>query len=69
MRIVELKGTGDLSPVEGSAHHYASGADDGTLEQAMESLRELYTELNTRAKRINGLPRNSQDTFGLMGCA
>lgn len=57
LRIFELKGTGDLSPLEGCAHHYASGADDGTLEQAMDSLRELYAELNTRAKRINGLPR------------
>jgi S-DNA-T family DNA segregation ATPase FtsK/SpoIIIE len=57
LRIFELKGTGDLSPIEGCCHHYASGADDGTLEAAMESLREVYAELNTRAKRIAGLPR------------
>ncbi|MEV1294349.1 cell division protein FtsK [Pseudonocardia sp. NPDC049635] len=57
LRIFELKGTGDLSPMEGCAHRYASGADDATLELAMESLRELYAELNTRAKRIRELPR------------
>jgi S-DNA-T family DNA segregation ATPase FtsK/SpoIIIE len=57
LRIFELKGTGDLSPIEGCCHHYASGADDHTLESAMESLREVYAELNVRAKRIAGLPR------------
>ncbi|RTL64509.1 MAG: cell division protein FtsK [Pseudonocardiaceae bacterium] len=57
LRIFELKGTGDLSPLEGCCHHYASGADDATVEAAMESLREVYAELNTRAKRIAGLPR------------
>lgn len=57
LRIFELKGTGDLSPMEGCAHRYASGADDATLELAMESLRELYAELNIRAKRIRELPR------------
>ncbi|MFC7659583.1 hypothetical protein ACFQV8_28970 [Pseudonocardia benzenivorans] len=43
--------------MEGCCHHYASGADDQTIEAAMESLREVYAELNTRAKRIAGLPR------------
>ncbi|OLM09293.1 TraB protein [Pseudonocardia sp. Ae706_Ps2] len=57
LRIFELKGTGDLSPMEGCAHRYASGADDTTLEQAMESLREIYTELDRRSKRIRELPR------------
>lgn len=57
LRIFELKGTGDLSPMEGCTHRYASGADDATLEQAMESLREIYAELDTRSKRIRELPR------------
>jgi S-DNA-T family DNA segregation ATPase FtsK/SpoIIIE len=57
LRIFELKGTGDLSPVEGCCHHYASGADDATLEAAMASLREVYAELNTRAATIRRLPR------------
>ncbi|HEX4246603.1 MAG TPA: FtsK/SpoIIIE domain-containing protein [Pseudonocardia sp.] len=57
LRIFELKGTGDLSMLEGCCHRYASGADDTTLEQAMESLRELYAELLRRAKVISKLPR------------
>jgi S-DNA-T family DNA segregation ATPase FtsK/SpoIIIE len=57
LRIFELKGTGDLSMLEGCCHRYASGADDQTLEHAMESLRELYAELLRRAKVISKLPR------------
>ncbi|MGI8814880.1 MAG: FtsK/SpoIIIE domain-containing protein [Pseudonocardia sp.] len=57
LRIFELKGTGDLSTLECCCHRYASGADDTTLGEAMNSLRELYTELERRAKVISGLPR------------
>lgn len=58
LRLFELKGTGDLSPLEPVAHHYASGADDQTLEQAMASAREVYAELETRAARISKQPRD-----------
>jgi DNA segregation ATPase FtsK/SpoIIIE, S-DNA-T family len=57
LRCFELKGTGDLGPVENVCHHYGSGADDGTLEQAMESLRDLYAELEKRSATIRRLPR------------
>jgi DNA segregation ATPase FtsK/SpoIIIE, S-DNA-T family len=57
LRIFELKGTGDLSTVENCAHHYGSGADDQTLEACMESLRDLYADLDKRAATIRKLPR------------
>ncbi|MQA06831.1 MAG: cell division protein FtsK [Streptosporangiales bacterium] len=58
LRLFELKGTGDLGPLEPVAHHYASGADDETLQACMASLREIHKELNTRAKTIRKLPRD-----------
>lgn len=58
LRLFELKGTGDLGPLEAVAHHYASGADDETLEQAMASARDLYQRLNTRAETIRKQPRD-----------
>ncbi|MHA6628358.1 FtsK/SpoIIIE domain-containing protein [Pseudonocardia sichuanensis] len=57
LRVFELKGTGDLGPVENVAHHYGSGADDATCEQAMDSLRDLYAELEKRSTTIRKLPR------------
>jgi S-DNA-T family DNA segregation ATPase FtsK/SpoIIIE len=58
MRIFELKGTGDLSgPGEKCAHHYGTGADEGTLEACLASLREVKAELDSRAKTIRELPR------------
>ena len=58
LRIFELKGTGDLSPLEPVCHHYASGADDDAIAAAIASLRELHRELDTRARTIRGLPRH-----------
>ncbi|WP_158842915.1 FtsK/SpoIIIE domain-containing protein [Saccharothrix deserti] len=58
MRVFELKGTGDLSPLEKVAHHYASGADDATIASCVESLREVYGELERRAKTISKLPKD-----------
>jgi S-DNA-T family DNA segregation ATPase FtsK/SpoIIIE len=57
LRIFELKGTGDLSPFEPVCHHYASGAGEDALDAAMISLRELYAELETRARRISELAK------------
>jgi len=57
LRVFELKGSGDLGPLERVAHHYASGADDDTIDQLMASLREVYRELDTRARTIRELPR------------
>jgi S-DNA-T family DNA segregation ATPase FtsK/SpoIIIE len=57
LRIFELKGTGDLGPLEGCCHQYASGADEESIEACMGALRDLYeTELNTRAATIRKLP-------------
>ncbi|MCO1582030.1 FtsK/SpoIIIE domain-containing protein [Crossiella sp. SN42] len=58
MRTFELKGTGDLSPLAKVSHHYASGADDGTIAACVQSLREVYKELERRAKTISGLPKD-----------
>lgn len=60
LRIFELKGTGDLSPLEPVCHHYASGAGDEALEAVMTSLRELYAELESRARRITELARTNR---------
>ncbi|MEV0649787.1 cell division protein FtsK [Phytomonospora sp. NPDC050363] len=54
----ELKGTGDLAPWEAVSTRYASGFDDPEIEQALQGLRDLRTELARRAKVIKGLPRH-----------
>ncbi len=58
LHVFELKGTGDLSALEAVAHRYASGVDDGTIEEALEGLREVHRDLERRAKTIAGLPRD-----------
>ena len=59
MHVWELKGTGDLGPLEKVAHRYGSGADDATIEAALADLRQLAdVELVRRAKVIKGLPRD-----------
>jgi S-DNA-T family DNA segregation ATPase FtsK/SpoIIIE len=58
LRCFELKGTGDLSPFETVAHHYASGAGDDAVEDCMASIREVHGLLDPRAKTIRGLPRD-----------
>lgn len=60
LRIFELKGTGDLSPLEPVCHHYASGAGKTALELAMASLRGLKAELEKRAERISQLARRDR---------
>ena len=59
IHVHELKGTGDLGPLEKVAHKYGSGADDATIEAALADLRQLAdVELIRRAKVIKGLPRD-----------
>lgn len=60
MRVFELKGTGDLESLEKVAHHYGSGPDDGTVEATLESLREVYKDLETRAATITRLARENK---------
>ena len=57
IRAWELKGTGDLSCLEPVAHEYGSGADDGTLDGCLASVRKVYALLDSRAKTIRELPR------------
>jgi S-DNA-T family DNA segregation ATPase FtsK/SpoIIIE len=56
--VFELKGTGDLEPLEKVAARYASGADDETIEAAFHALRDLRKECARRAKAIKGLPKS-----------
>ncbi|MFC9971834.1 FtsK/SpoIIIE domain-containing protein [Spirillospora sp. NPDC127200] len=58
VRVFELKGTGDLDFAEKYAHHYGSGADDATKAACLASLREVYGELERRAKTIASLPKD-----------
>ncbi|MGH3450398.1 MAG: FtsK/SpoIIIE domain-containing protein, partial [Haloechinothrix sp.] len=60
LRLFELKGTGDLGMAEGVAHHYASGADEHTLEAAMTSLRELYKDLERRSATITRIAKHNR---------
>jgi S-DNA-T family DNA segregation ATPase FtsK/SpoIIIE len=58
LRVFELKGTGDLEPLALVAARYASGADDDTIEEALDALRELRKECQRRATVIKGLPKS-----------
>ena len=56
--IWELKGTGDLAPLEKVAADYGSGPDDATAANALESIRYVYKDLERRAKVISSLPKD-----------
>ncbi|MEV6984999.1 FtsK/SpoIIIE domain-containing protein [Sphaerisporangium sp. NPDC051017] len=58
LRLFELKGSGDLSVFESVSHHYGSGPDDDTIHACLLSLREVYKDLERRAKTIANLPRD-----------
>ncbi len=58
LRVFELKGTGDLDFAEKVAHHYGSGPDDVTIGECLASLREVYKDLERRAKTLAGLPKD-----------
>jgi DNA segregation ATPase FtsK/SpoIIIE, S-DNA-T family len=53
----ELKGSGDLDPLEAVAHRFCSGVDDQSIGYAAESLRLLRRELEQRTERLKALPR------------
>ncbi|GAA1450579.1 cell division protein FtsK [Nocardiopsis tropica] len=60
LRIYELKGTGDCGAVEKVAHEYASGPDDGTIEQCLGSMRQLVNvELIKRSQTINRIAKEN----------
>ncbi|HEU5026209.1 MAG TPA: cell division protein FtsK [Spirillospora sp.] len=58
LRVFELKGTGDLDFAEKVAHHYGSGPDDVTIGECLASLREVYKDLERRAKTLARLPKD-----------
>ena len=55
--IHELKGSGDLDPLERVAHRFVSGVDDPSIEYAAESLKLLRAEIMRRTERLKALDR------------
>jgi S-DNA-T family DNA segregation ATPase FtsK/SpoIIIE len=55
--IHELKGSGDLDPLEQVAHRFVSGVDDASIGYAAESLRLLRAEVGRRTERLKALDR------------
>jgi S-DNA-T family DNA segregation ATPase FtsK/SpoIIIE len=54
--IHELKGTGDLDPLEAVSHRFVSGITDDAIEYTAQSLALLRAECERRGPRIKGLP-------------
>jgi DNA segregation ATPase FtsK/SpoIIIE, S-DNA-T family len=54
--IAELKGTGDLDPLERVSHRFVSGIDDDSIGYAAESLAQLRREVERRAPEVKALP-------------
>ncbi|MEU6669499.1 cell division protein FtsK [Streptomyces sp. NPDC046727] len=54
----DLKGTGDLGPLEPVCHRYRSGEEDEDVEYILNALREVKEEIRRRAKVIRSLPRS-----------
>lgn len=53
----DLKGTGDLSPLERVAHRYRPGDEDEDIDYAIADLRRMREEMRRRTKVIRGLPK------------
>ncbi len=54
--IAELKGSGDLDPLEKVSHRFVSGIDDDSIGYAAESLQLLRAEIGKRTPKIRALP-------------
>jgi S-DNA-T family DNA segregation ATPase FtsK/SpoIIIE len=57
MWIHELKGSGDLDPLETCAHRFVSGIHDEAIGYAAESLKLLRAEIGRRTERLKALDR------------
>jgi len=57
LHVYDLKGTGDLSPLEPVAHRYRAGYDEEDIAYGLAAMRELAGELRRRTKVIRDLPR------------
>jgi S-DNA-T family DNA segregation ATPase FtsK/SpoIIIE len=58
LHIYDLKGTGDLSPLEPVCHRYRAGDDDEDIAYALADVKALHSEMRRRTKVIRGLPRD-----------
>ncbi|GGO58353.1 cell division protein FtsK [Streptomyces daqingensis] len=58
LHLFDLKGTGDLGPLESVAYRYRAGDEDEDILYVLADLRELRGELRRRAKVIRSLPRD-----------
>ena len=58
LHLYDLKGTGDLSPLECVAHRYRAGEEDDDIAYALAAMRELAAEVRRRARVIRDLPRD-----------
>nr|WP_249375068.1 cell division protein FtsK [Streptomyces sp. I05A-00742] len=58
LHVFDLKGTGDLGPLERVAHSYRPGDEDEDIDYALAVLRGVREELRRRAKVIRNLPRD-----------
>jgi DNA segregation ATPase FtsK/SpoIIIE, S-DNA-T family len=56
--LFDLKGTGDLGPLETVAHRYRAGEEDDDIAYGLAAMRELKEELRRRARVIRDLPRD-----------
>jgi S-DNA-T family DNA segregation ATPase FtsK/SpoIIIE len=56
--LFDLKGTGDLSALEGVAHRYRAGEEDDDIAYGLAAMRELSEEVRRRARVIRDLPRD-----------
>jgi S-DNA-T family DNA segregation ATPase FtsK/SpoIIIE len=57
MWVHELKGSGDLDPLERVCHRFVSGVDDESIAYAAESLKLLRAEIMRRTERLKALDR------------
>jgi S-DNA-T family DNA segregation ATPase FtsK/SpoIIIE len=55
----ELKGSGDLDPLEQCSHRFISGINDEAIAYAAESLKLLRAEIGRRTGRLKALPREA----------
>jgi S-DNA-T family DNA segregation ATPase FtsK/SpoIIIE len=53
----ELKGSGDLDPLEQVCHRFVSGITDEAIAYTAESLKLLRAEIGKRTGRLKALPR------------
>jgi DNA segregation ATPase FtsK/SpoIIIE, S-DNA-T family len=58
LHLYDLKGTGDLAPLEPVAYRYRAGDDEDDLAYAVEAMQSVQAELRRRSKVIRDLPRH-----------